>query len=82
MKRRKRKIKFLLVLMFLTSICLSTSTYSWFSTNTMVYIDGLNIKVQAQGGIEISTDAKNWNPMITQEDIINARENYENSIKV
>lgn len=80
MKRRKRKIKFLLVLMFLTSICLSTSTYSWFSTNTMVYIDGLNIKVQAQGGIEISTDAKKWNPVITQEDIINARENYENSI--
>lgn len=80
MKRRKRKIKFLLVLLFLTSICLSTSTYSWFSTNTMVYIDGLNIKVQAQGGIEISTDAKNWSPMITQEDIINARENYLNSI--
>jgi len=80
MKRRKRKIKFLLVLLFLTSICLSTSTYSWFSTNTMVYIDGLNIKVQAQGGIEISTDAKNWNPVITQEDIINARENYINSI--
>lgn len=80
MKRRKRKIKFLLVLLFLTSICLSTSTYSWFSTNTMVYIDGLNIKVKAQGGIEISTDAKNWSPVITQEDIINARENYLNSI--
>lgn len=65
--------------MFLTSICLSTSTYSWFSTNRIVYISELHIKVQAQGGIEISTDAQEWNTILTQEDIVNAHETYENS---
>jgi len=66
--------------MFLTSICLSTSTYSWFSTNRIVYISELHIKVQAQGGIEISTDANKWNTILTQEDIINANQTYENSV--
>ena len=66
--------------MFLTSICLSTSTYSWFSTNRIVYISELHIKVQAQGGIEISTDASKWNTILTQEDIINANQTYENSV--
>ena len=66
--------------MFLTSLYLSTATYSWFSTNRIVYISELNIKVQAQGSIEISTDAKEWNTSINQTDIINAKETYENSI--
>jgi len=79
-KKHKRKIKSMLFLLFLTSISLSTATYSWFSTNRIVYIGELSIKVQAQGGIEISTDAKEWNTMLSQEDIINANETYENSI--
>jgi len=65
--------------MFLTSLGLTTSTYAWFSTNRIVYISDLHIKVQAQGGIEISTDAREWNTMLTQENIVNASETYKNN---
>jgi len=78
-KKFKRKIRALLLLMFLTSLSLSTATYSWFSTNRIVYISDLNIKVQAQGGIEISTDAKEWNTILNQNDIFKANETYSNS---
>lgn len=79
-KKNKRKIRSILFLMLITSISLSTATYSWFSTNRIVYISELSIKVQAQGGIEISTDAKEWDTSIDQTDIINAHETYKNSV--
>lgn len=76
----KKRIKLMLILLFLTAITLSTATYSWFSTNRTVYVSELNIKVQAQGGIEISADAKSWKPMITHENILNANKTYPNSV--
>lgn len=79
-KKRDRKIRAMLLLLFLTAISLSTAAYSWFSTNRTVYISELNIKVQAQGGIEISADAQNWATIINQEDIASARETYPNSL--
>ena len=79
-KRRKKRIRHLLILLFLTSLYLSTAAYSWFSTNRTVYISELSIKVQAQGGIEISADARNWSTRINQADIINANTTYNNSI--
>ncbi len=69
-KKINKKIKRLLVMIFITSIYLSTAAYSWFSTNRTVYISELSIKVKAQGGIEISTDAKDWKTYLTQEDIL------------
>ena len=79
-KRFKRKMRLLLTLIFLTTLSLSTATYAWFSVNRIVYISDLHIKVQAEGEIEVSTDAVNWGTMITQEDIANANQNYKNSI--
>ena len=79
-KRRKKRIRHLLILLFLTSLYLSTAAYSWFSTNRTVYISELSIKVQAQGGIEISTNAVDWSTRINQEDIINAKATYANSV--
>jgi len=78
-KKFKRKIRLLLLLIFMTSLYLSTATYAWFSVNRIVYISELSIKVQAQGGIEISTDGENWKTIITHADIINANENYKTS---
>lgn len=78
--KRDKKIRYMLLLLFLTAITLSTATYSWFSTNRTVYISELNIKVQAQGGIEISADAKEWKTIITHENIANANETYLNSV--
>ena len=80
MKKSKKRIKAMLFLLLLTAITLSTATYSWFSTNRTVYISELNIKVQAQGGIEISTDAKDWKTIITHENIVTANETYPTSV--
>lgn len=80
MKRFKRKMRLLLMLLFLTTMSLSTATYAWFSVNRIVYISDLHIKVQAQGGIEISTDGINFKTMITQNDIIEANSTYKESI--
>lgn len=79
-KKYGKKIRKLIFLLFLTTIYLTTTTYSWFSTNRTVYISELHIKVQAQGGIEISPDARDWSTIITQSDIINAKETYTNSV--
>lgn len=80
MKKFKRKMRLLLMLLLITSISLSTATYAWFSVNRIVYISDLHIKVQAQGGIEISTDGINFKTMITQTDIIEANKTYPTSI--
>jgi len=80
MKKNKKRIRWMILLLALTAITLSTATYSWFSTNRTVYISELNIKVQAQGGIEISADAKEWQPMITHENIVEANKTYPTSI--
>jgi len=79
-KKFKRKVKLLLILMFITSLYLSATTYSWFSVNRVVYISDLNIKVQAQGGIEISTDGISWNTTLLRDDIINANLTYPSSV--
>lgn len=79
-KRRKKRIRYLIFLLFLTSLYLTTAAYSWFSTNRTVYISELSIKVQTQGGIEISADARNWSTRINQADIINANSTYQSSI--
>lgn len=79
-KKRKKRIKYLIFLLFLTSLYLSTAAYSWFSTNRTVYISELSIKVQAQGGIEISPDAREWSTRINQADIVGANATYPNSI--
>lgn len=81
-KKRSKKLRLMLLLLFLTAISLSTAAYSWFSTNRTVYISELNIKVQAQGGIEISADAKKWETIINQENIIAAKETYANSLNL
>ena len=81
-KKRNKKLRLMLLLLFLTAISLSTAAYSWFSTNRTVYISDLNIKVQAQGGIEISADAKKWETIINQENILTANETYPTSLNL
>lgn len=79
-RKSKTKIKLLLFMLFITTLYLSTATYAWFSVNRVVYIAGLSIKVQAEGGIEISADGENWKTVLSYLDIINAHENYSTSL--
>ena len=79
-KKRKNRLFYLLLLLFITSISLSVSSYAWFTSNRLVKVDLLNVSVKAQGGIEISVDGSNWKSSVSADDITKARENYPNSV--
>ena len=77
----KRRISYLLLLLLLTGTFLSTSTYAWFTTNKVVSVSMINVKVQTEGSLEISADGTNFKPGITEEEIIGAHSgNYPNSV--
>lgn len=76
-KNRKKKLLIPLLLSFILFI---TTSYAWFTSNRVVSIDTLDVHVQADGGLEISTDAVNWKQVITVQDLINARDNYSSSV--
>ena len=71
-KNNKRKIKYLLLLLLLTVVLLSTSTYAWFTTNRVVTIETIDVKVQTEGSLEISVDGINFKAGVTEEEIKNA----------
>ncbi len=76
-KKRRRLFFFPLCFSF---ILLITTTYAWFSANRVVSINALDVHIQADGGIEVSTDAVNWKQVITVDDIKNANKNYPSSV--
>ena len=67
----RRRVKYLLLLLLLTAVMLSTSTYAWFTTNRIVSVNSLNVKVQTEGSLEISPDGTNWGTQTNYEEIIN-----------
>lgn len=79
-KRRKYRIIYLLFLILFSGVMLATSTYAWFTVNRIVYVDSLNVRVEAQGGIEISTDGTNWKSMINSDDINSAIDTYATAV--
>ena len=74
-KRRKKILIAILAILF-TGIILSASTYAWFTANRTVRVDTININAVASNGIQISTDAVNWKPVVNSTDIANATSNY------
>ena len=76
-KKRRRLFFFPLCFSF---ILLITTTYAWFSANRVVSINSLDVHIQADGGIEVSTDAVNWKQVITVDDIKNANKSYPSSV--
>lgn len=68
----KKRIKYLLAILLLTGLLLSTTTYAWFTTNRVVSIEMINVRVQTEGSLEISVDGINWKPGITEQEIIAA----------
>ena len=77
----KKKLFYLLILLLLTGIFLSTSTYAWFTTNRMVSVEMIDVKIQTEGSLEISVDAVNFKAGVTAEEIIGAHNgNYPASV--
>ncbi len=79
--KRKNKLYFMILWLFLVGILFGSSTYAWFTTNRIVYISSLNVNVKAEGGIEISADAMKWKTVLAIQDLIDAHnENYKTSV--
>lgn len=79
-KEKKRTRRKLFIPLFFSTILMITTTYAWFSANRMVSIESLNVHVQADGGIEVSTNAIDWKQVVTVQDIMDARTKYGTSV--
>lgn len=80
-KGNSRRISYLLLLLLLTGVFLSTSTYAWFTTNRLVSVDMINVKVQTEGSLEISVDGINFKAGVTEAEIKDAHTgNYPSSV--
>ena len=79
-KENNRRKKIALFPLFFSFILFITTSYAWFSSNRVVSVDALDVHVQADGGLEVSTDAVNWKQVITVQDIMDASQNYRSSM--
>lgn len=79
-KKKNNRKKKLLIPLFFSAFLLMTTSYAWFTANRMVAIDSLNVHVQADGGLEVSTNAIDWKQVVTVADIASAREKYSSSL--
>ena len=80
-KRRKNRLFLTILWLFFVAVLFATSTYAWFTTNRVVYINSLNVNVRAEGGIQISADGKNWKTILAIQDLIEARDkDYPTSV--
>ena len=72
-EKTKAKTKFDLrssiLLLLLLTILLFSSTYAWFTANQTVTISTLDVHIEAQNGLQISTDASAWKSIIDNNDI-------------
>lgn len=78
-KKRWRKYYLLLLIIFF-GVMSGTSTYAWFTVNRIVYVESLNVQVEAKGGLEISIDGSLWKSSVNGDDIRGAHETYNASV--
>lgn len=68
--KKRKKIRTLVLLLFLTIIMFGTSTYAWFTANRIVNIESIDVHVETSDGLQISTDGKTWKSVVTKTDIL------------
>ena len=69
-EKNRRKLRTLVLLLFLTIIMFGTSTYAWFTANRRVAITSIDVHVETSDGIQISTNGSTWKSVITRDDIL------------
>ena len=77
---KKRRRRALLIPLLFSTFFLITTTYAWFSANRMVNVESLNVHVQTEGGLEVSTNAIDWKQVVNVQDIMDARNKYATSV--
>ena len=68
-KAKKRRVLLALLMLLLTGVMTATSTFAWFTANKTVSVSTINVNVAASSGLQISVDAADWKPVITNADI-------------
>ena len=68
----RKKILTAFLMLVVTAISLTTASYAWFTENTTVTVDSIDVNVSAANGIQVSVDAVNWKANITNADITGA----------
>ena len=79
-RNKKKRILVLAIALFFTTVLFATSSYAWFTANKQVKVERLQVRVEAQNGIQISTDAVNWKSLIQKSDIFGATTRYGNAV--
>ena len=77
---RKKRIFILAIALLFTTVLFATSSYAWFTANKQVKVERLQVRVEAQNGIQISTDAVNWKSLIQKTDIFGATTRYGTAV--
>lgn len=77
-KSTKKRGLLFIILLFLFGI-FGTVTYAWFSSDTKLTIDTMEIHIATMTGIQVSADAVNWSNNISNDDLINAHRLYPNA---
>lgn len=67
----RKKILTAFLMLIVTAISLTTASYAWFTENTTVTVDSIDVNVSAANGIQVSVDAVNWKANISTNDITN-----------
>ena len=75
-KNRKNRLFLLILLLSLSILLLVMSTYAWFTSNTTVAVESLDVNVTTVNGLQISADAVNWKAKVLKNDISGATSNY------
>lgn len=75
-KSHKRRAILLLLLLLITGFLLTTSTYAWFTSNTTVSVNNIQVNVATQNGIQLSADGINWKSILSTTDLKDANKTY------
>ena len=70
-KKSKRKIdlKTAILILLLLAALLFASTYAWFTANRVVSVSDIDVRIEAQSGLQISADGEHWTSMLTVDDL-------------
>lgn len=79
-ENKGKKVKSLILLLFLTIVMFSTATYAWFTANQTVTISTLDMHVETSDGLQISTNASEWKTIITNSDITTGYTGHTNMV--
>ncbi len=70
-KKSKRKIdlKTAILILLLLAALLFASTYAWFTANRVVSVSDIDVRIEAQSGLQISADGEHWKSTLTVNDL-------------